>query len=86
MIGICWHVYIGGETPQTPLSVFDVGYGHNGGIPPSLPQIGGDPQTPLSISQLYKDNIIKFKIQIDKSYSFCTGKSPRKIQLQTALK
>ena len=22
--GICWHVYIGGETPQTPLSVFDL--------------------------------------------------------------
>ena len=51
MIGICWHVYIGGETPQTPLSVFDVGFAHDGGIPPTPPQIGGDPQTPLSISE-----------------------------------
>ena len=40
-----------GETPQTPLSVFNVGFAHDGGIPPTPPQIGGDPQTPLSISE-----------------------------------
>ena len=29
----------GGETPQTPLSVFDVGFAHVRGRPPKTPQI-----------------------------------------------
>ena len=37
---------IWGETPQTPLSVFDVGFAHDGGIPPTPPQIGGGPPNP----------------------------------------
>ena len=47
LIIICRHVYIGGETPQTPLRVFDVGFAHDGGIPPTPPpKLGEDPQTP----------------------------------------
>ena len=53
---------IWGETPQTPLSVFDVGFAHVRGRPPKTPQIvwmfrtrlyGGEtPQTPLSVFDL----------------------------------
>ena len=49
----------GGETPQTPLGEFDVGFAHVRGRPPKTPQIvwmfrtrlyGGEtPQTPLSV-------------------------------------
>lgn len=31
---------------ETPLSVFDVAYAHDGGIPPTPPQIGGGPPNP----------------------------------------
>ena len=41
-----WTRLYGGKTPQTPLSVFNVGFAHDGGIPLSPLQIGGDPQTP----------------------------------------
>ena len=44
---ICGHAYIGGETPQTPLSVFDVGSAHVRGRPPKTPKIvGGKPPNP----------------------------------------
>ena len=43
MVVRVWWVFrtrlYGGETPQTPLSVFDVGFAHVGGGPPKPPQI-----------------------------------------------
>ena len=36
-----WARLYGGETPQTPLSVFDVGYAHVGGTPQAPPKLYG---------------------------------------------
>ena len=36
-----WARLYWGETPQTPLSVFDVGFAHVGGDPPSPPKLYG---------------------------------------------
>ena len=59
LYGCLGHDYMGGGTPQTPLSVFDVGFAYVRGIPPKTTQIGwlfgarlygGEtPQTPLSV-------------------------------------
>ena len=50
-----------GETPQTPLSVFNVGFAHDGGIPPTPPKIGGGPQNPPKYISICSQNV-KMKV------------------------
>ena len=52
-----WTRLYGGKTPQTPLSVLYVGFAHDGGIPPTPPQIGGGPPNPPNC-MVVKDDVL----------------------------
>ena len=45
---------IWGETPQTPLSVYDVGFAHDEGIPPTPPKINSKSHNKLGTQPVLK--------------------------------